>query len=73
MSPEFVREQLFKPFRSTKSTGMGIGAYESQQYVAELGGRIVVESTEGVGTRMQVILPARSRNIAAADSRAEAA
>lgn len=73
MSPEFIREQLFKPFRSTKTTGMGIGAYESQQYIAELGGRIVVESTVGVGTRMRVILPARSRTIAAADSRAEAA
>ncbi len=73
MSSEFIREQLFKPFRSTKSTGMGIGAYESQQYVNELGGRIAVESTVGVGTRMKVILPARSRDIASDESRAEAA
>lgn len=73
MSSEFIREQLFKPFRSTKSTGMGIGAYESQQYVSELGGRIAVESTVGVGTRMKVILPARSRDIASDESRAEAA
>jgi putative PEP-CTERM system histidine kinase len=73
MSSEFIREQLFKPFRSTKSTGMGIGAYESQQYVSELGGRIAVESRVGVGTRMKVILPARSRDIASDESRAEAA
>lgn len=57
MTPEFVRDQLFKPFRSTKSTGMGIGAYESQQYVNELGGRIVVESAAGSGTCIRVILP----------------
>jgi len=73
MSGEFIREQLFKPFRSTKVTGMGIGAYESQQYVSELGGRITVESTVGAGTRMRVILPARSRDIASDESRAEAA
>ena len=28
---------------------MGIGAYESFQYVQELGGRIQVDSTPGVG------------------------
>ena len=32
--------RLFKPFSSTKTTGMGIGSYESFQYVRELGGRI---------------------------------
>lgn len=73
MSREFIREQLFKPFRSTKTTGMGIGAYESQQYVTELGGRITVESTVGVGTRMRVYLPARSKQTATATSSVEAA
>ncbi|MCB1888653.1 MAG: PEP-CTERM system histidine kinase PrsK [Rhodocyclaceae bacterium] len=58
MAPEFVRDELFKPFRSTKSSGMGIGAYESRQYVKEIGGSIEVESQPGVGTRMCVRLPA---------------
>ncbi len=49
MTPEFVRERLFKPFQTTKATGMGIGAYESLQYVQELGGRVQVDSTPGVG------------------------
>jgi signal transduction histidine kinase len=37
MSAAFIREQLFKPFQTTKASGMGIGAYEAQQYVQELG------------------------------------
>jgi putative PEP-CTERM system histidine kinase len=57
MSSEFVREQLFKPFQSTKATGMGIGAYESSQYVGELGGRILVDSRPDAGTRVKVLLP----------------
>ena len=57
MSADFVRNQLFRPFQTTKVNGMGIGAYESSQYVRELGGRIDVDSTEGVGTRVRVYLP----------------
>jgi signal transduction histidine kinase len=57
MSAEFVRERLFKPFQSTKHSGMGIGAYESQQYVGSVGGRIEVESTPGAGTTVRVYLP----------------
>jgi putative PEP-CTERM system histidine kinase len=57
MTGDFVRERLFKPFQTTKSGGMGIGAYESYQYVQELGGDIVVESTPGVGTTIRVLLP----------------
>lgn len=57
MSQQFIRERLFKPFQTTKQTGMGIGAYESYQYVQELGGNILVESTLGIGTTMRVLLP----------------
>lgn len=57
MSVQFVRERLFKPFQSTKDAGMGIGAYETLQYITELGGRIDVESEPGHGTTMQVWLP----------------
>jgi putative PEP-CTERM system histidine kinase len=57
MSPEFMRERLFKPFQTTKPAGMGIGVYESQQYVASLGGSIRIESREGAGTRVEVRLP----------------
>ncbi len=57
MSADFLRERLFKPFQTTKHAGMGIGAYESHQYIRELGGAIQVESEEHVGTRFRVSLP----------------
>ena len=36
---------------------MGIGAYESAQYIRELGGEMLVDSEEGKGTRITMILP----------------
>jgi len=57
MTSEFIRERLFKPFQSTKQAGMGIGAYESAQYIKELGGEMQVESQENAGTRVSMILP----------------
>jgi len=67
MSADFVRERLFKPFHTTKQSGMGIGAYESFQYVQELGGTILVDSVVGVGTRMRVLLPLYETSNSAAD------
>ncbi|MDR0776716.1 MAG: PEP-CTERM system histidine kinase PrsK [Azonexus sp.] len=57
MTKEFIRERLFKPFQSTKQAGMGIGAYESAQYIRELGGEMLVASEPGQGTRITVLLP----------------
>jgi putative PEP-CTERM system histidine kinase len=57
MSPEFVRSRLFKPFDSTKSGGFGLGAFEARELVRAMGGRLEVESREGLGTRFIVRLP----------------
>jgi putative PEP-CTERM system histidine kinase len=57
MSEEFIRERLFKPFESTKSAGMGIGVFESREYINELGGRLEVSSKPLSGTTFKVILP----------------
>jgi signal transduction histidine kinase len=58
MSPEFVRERLFRPFDSTKGAkGMGIGAYQVREYVQGIGGSVHVESQPGKGTRFEIRLP----------------
>ena len=57
MSKDFIRETLFQPFETTKTSGMGIGAYETKQYVSELGGKIEVDSEIGRGSVFRVFLP----------------
>jgi len=58
MDEQFIRERLFKPFDTTKgSAGMGIGVYESRDYIRKIGGSLSVESTIGVGTTFIVSLP----------------
>jgi putative PEP-CTERM system histidine kinase len=58
MSPEFIRERLFRPFDSTKgSNSMGIGAYQARDYVRSLGGQVEVSSQVSVGTEFLISLP----------------
>ncbi|MAS40276.1 MAG: PEP-CTERM system histidine kinase PrsK [Porticoccaceae bacterium] len=57
MSAEFIRDQLFRPFQTTKTSGMGIGAFEARKYLRELGGDIRVESAPERGTTMELYLP----------------
>ena len=57
MSAGFVRDQLFKPFVSSKPTGFGIGACEALQLVREMRGTLEVNSHEGEGTRFRIRLP----------------
>lgn len=61
MSDEFMRSRLFKPFESSKVSGMGIGVFEAQQYISELGGSIRIESEEELGTHVVVLLPWAAR------------
>ena len=49
---------LFKPFYSTKATGLGLGLYISQEIIQAHDGHIDVESVEGEGTTFTVWLPA---------------
>ena len=58
MSQGFIQNGLFKPFESTKGlTGMGIGAYESREYIMAIGGDVEVESKIDFGTRFRLLIP----------------
>ena len=58
MDEPFVRERLFSPFDSTKGlTGMGIGAYQSREYLRSQGGDIRVSSAPGRGSSFVLTLP----------------
>ncbi|MDC0362694.1 PEP-CTERM system histidine kinase PrsK [Halioglobus sp.] len=62
MDEEFLRQRLFKPFDSTKGlTGMGIGVFESRDFVRSLGGDIEVQSKPGEGSLFKVNIPCSSR------------
>jgi signal transduction histidine kinase len=54
MSPEFIRDSLFRPFRTTKKKGTGLGLYQSKQIVEAHGGRIQVQSEPGKGTVVKI-------------------
>jgi putative PEP-CTERM system histidine kinase len=57
MSQEFIRDELFRPFVSTKGSGMGIGAYETREFVRGLGGDVEVLSRLGEGTTFRIRVP----------------
>ncbi|MCB1957803.1 MAG: hypothetical protein KDG55_19145 [Rhodocyclaceae bacterium] len=53
MTPEQMT-QIFKPFFTTKSTGLGIGLPLARRIIERLGGRIDFSSRVGSGTRVQI-------------------
>ncbi|MCP1677163.1 putative PEP-CTERM system histidine kinase [Natronocella acetinitrilica] len=59
MTAEFIRDELFRPFHTTKSSkGMGIGAHQAREFVHRAGGRVNVTSVPGGGTQFRMTLPA---------------
>lgn len=62
MTAEFIRDQLFSPFVSTKgSQGMGIGVYQTREYLRSIGGDVSVRSAPGAGTTMALSIPAADK------------
>ena len=57
MSEDFVKNSLFRPFRTSKKKGLGIGMFQAKMIVEAHGGNIQVTSAIGAGTTFRVLLP----------------
>jgi signal transduction histidine kinase len=55
--PEDMKSRVFSAFFTTKPDGSGLGLVIARRIVTSHGGRISLESTEGVGTCFHVHLP----------------
>ena len=55
--PEAQLRTLFQPFRTTKKKGLGIGLYQCRQIVQDHGGSMCIESEEGEGTCVSILIP----------------
>jgi putative PEP-CTERM system histidine kinase len=57
MTPEFVRNGLFVPFKTTKERGHGVGAYQARELLRAASGDLEVFSKPGSGTTMRLLIP----------------
>jgi CheY-like chemotaxis protein len=74
--PADVLERAFEPFFTTKPVGKGTGLGLSQihGFAAQAGGRAEVESAEGAGTGVKLILPRSDKELStSADEKSAAA
>ena len=57
MTPEFVRDELFRPFSTRTVGGSGIGAFQARELLRRARGDLLVLSKPGEGTTMRLLLP----------------
>ena len=68
MSEEFIQNQLFKPFQTTKKKGLGIGLYQCQEIITAHGGAIEVRSKQHQGTSFKIQLPISNGHLSVEDN-----
>ena len=59
---DYLEKNLFRMFSTTKSTGFGVGLFQSKHIVEAHGGKIEVESAVGKGTTFTILLPTPEGN-----------
>lgn len=64
MAEDFIKSSLFRPFKTTKQKGFGVGLYQCRQIIEAHKGRIEVHSTVGTGTTFRICLPGASDSLA---------
>jgi putative PEP-CTERM system histidine kinase len=57
MSDHFIAHDLFKPFCTTKQSGLGVGAYQARTIMRDMGGDLQVKSRVGAGTTVTLVIP----------------
>jgi putative PEP-CTERM system histidine kinase len=71
ISHEFMDHCLFRPFRTTKPKGTGIGLFQSKMIVEAHKGLLEVESREGQGSTFRVLLPVKEQRAKSLERRAK--
>ena len=54
---DYLEKKLFRMFSTTKSTGFGVGLFQSKRIIEAHGGKIEVESAVGKGTTFTILFP----------------
>jgi putative PEP-CTERM system histidine kinase len=68
MDEAFVNKELFRLLASTKSSGYGIGAYQTRYLVREMGAQLEVESAPQRGTTMRIVMSLALPPMSASDA-----
>jgi signal transduction histidine kinase len=64
MTPEFIRDALFRPFATRTQGGSGLGAFQARSLIRAAGGDLTVSSIVGRGTTMRLSLPCAAAGMA---------